>query len=83
MAATLGHIEIELLGRYQDGEPILLGTVQLPVEVQHGPGRIGRVVVDPAKVRATLAAAVAEASTVAESEPWPPPHRPDPVAFTS
>lgn len=60
---TLGHIEIELLARYQDGDPVLIGTVSVPVEVKHGPVTMGTIVVDPAQVRASLASSLAQAST--------------------
>jgi hypothetical protein len=62
MAATLGHITVTLLAKTPGGEAVEIGTIDLPVEVKHGPVGLGRIVVDPAQIRASLAAGLAQAS---------------------
>lgn len=62
MAAIIGHVTVDLLVRASsENEPILLGTVDLPLHVQLVGGHMGRIVIDPAEVRASLARALADA----------------------
>lgn len=67
MAATIGHVTVDLLIRVSsENEPIVLGTVDLPIHVQPVGGHMGRISIDPSEVRASLARVLAEASTELE-----------------
>jgi hypothetical protein len=66
--ATIGHLEVEVLIRTKDGEPVAIGTIDLPVSVAYKPGHMGTLVVDPAQVRAAVARMYGRGS-VAPAEP--------------
>lgn len=62
MAAHIGNITAALLVRVGDGEPVEIGTMDLPVTLAAGAGgHLGTLVVDPALFRASLARAYADA----------------------
>lgn len=59
MAATLGTIQTKLLAQIADGEPIELGTITVPLEVDAFQGRgIGEIRIDHGTVTNAIADAL-------------------------
>lgn len=63
MAATLGHVNVNLLAQVADGEPANVGTIAVPlVASTFQPFGLGEITVDQASMRDLMATALEDAA---------------------
>ncbi|WP_024356693.1 hypothetical protein [Leucobacter chironomi] len=59
MTSTLGTVEAKLLAQIAEGEPIELGTIIVPINIEtFGSRGIGEIRIDESSVRASIANAL-------------------------